>query len=55
LSFLRAQPQLEHAAIAAKPFAERDATAALFHGMDTLVQSHAISLLLSAKLDQAAD
>jgi hypothetical protein len=45
---LRIQPELDQAAIAAKPFAERDATAALSHGMDTLVQSHCYSLSPSA-------
>jgi hypothetical protein len=34
------QPELDQAAIAAKPFAQREATAALSHGMDPLVQSH---------------
>jgi hypothetical protein len=38
--FLRLQPQLDQAAIAAKPFAQWEATAALSHGMDPLVQSH---------------
>jgi hypothetical protein len=37
---LRLQPELDQAAIAAKPAAQREATAALSHGMDPLVQSH---------------
>jgi hypothetical protein len=40
MSFLRLQRELDQAAIAAKPFAQREATAAVSHGMDPLVQSH---------------
>jgi hypothetical protein len=36
----RLQPELDQAVIAAKPSAQREATAALSHGMDPLVQSH---------------
>ena len=39
-SFFHLQPELDQAAIAAKPFAQREATAALSHGIDPLVQSH---------------
>ena len=39
MSFFRLQPELDQAAIAAKPFAQREATAALSHGIP-LVQSH---------------
>ncbi len=40
LTALRPQPELDYPATAAEPVAQREATAALSHGMDPLVQSH---------------
>jgi hypothetical protein len=37
---LRLQPELDQGAPSAEPLAQREATAALSHGMDPLVQPH---------------
>jgi hypothetical protein len=39
-SLLHLQPELDQDAPSAEPVAQREATAALSHGMDPLVQSH---------------
>src|ERR1700732_3011730 len=42
---LSPQPELDQAAPSAEPVAQREATAALSHGMDPLAQSHCYSPL----------